>query len=389
MDIDKIRSETPGLSHGIHMLACGSALPSQSVVDAVVEFTQLESRIGGYEAHTQESTMLDATYDSVARLVGAQRHEIALVENATVAWCQVFYTLPLKAGDRIITCQAEYAANYVAFLHRQKKDGIEIDVVPNDEAGALDITALDALITDRTALIAITWVPTNGGLVNPAAKVGAIAAKHQIPYLLDACQAVGQMPVDVTTLKCDFLSATGRKFLRGPRGTGFLYIKEKWLERLEPVMLDHFSAPLEDSSLYSLRSDARRFETWENNYALRAGLKVACDYAMVLGLEKIQSRAWGLAASLREKLLGLPGTTIMDLGAEHCAIVSFTIDGLDPVETVALLRQKGISIGVTTPASTKLDAERRHLPVMLRAAPHYFNNEDDLDALIRALKDML
>ena len=389
MDIAKIRAETPGLSHAIHMLACGSSLPPRAVTDAVIRYTEFEARIGGYEANEDEAEMLNATYDSVARLIGAKPNEIALLDNATNAWCQAFYALSLKKGDRIITCQAEYAANYVAYLHRQKTDGIEIDVVPNDESGTLDLDALENLITKETALIAITWVPTNGGLVNPAAKVGEIAKKHSIPYLLDACQAVGQMVVDVEALHCDFLSATGRKFLRGPRGTGFLYVKEKWLEVLEPAMLDHFSAPLVDTTRYELRPDARRFETWENNYSLWAGLKTACDYALDIGLEDIQARAWGLAASLREKLSALPGAKIMDLGREQCAIVSFTIDGLDPRPTAAKLREQGISIGGTNQGSSLLDASRRNLPVMFRASPHYFNNEADLDALIAALKEML
>ena len=389
MDIEKIRKETPGLAHGIHLMACGSALAPQPVVDAVMAYLDLEAKIGGYEAHAQESAMLDGAYQSVARLIGAKPREIAIMENATAAWCQAFYALPLKAGDRIITCQAEYAANCVAYLHRQKKDGIEIDIVPNDETGALDLVALEKMICEKTKLITITWVPTNGGLANPAAAVGAIAKNHGVPYLLDACQAVGQMPVNVEALNCDFLSATGRKFLRGPRGTGFLYIREKWLESLEPAALDHFSAPLVDSSQYAVRDDARRFETWENSYALRAGLKVACDYAMDIGLEAIQQRAWGLAGSLREKLALLPGCRIMDLGTEKCAIVSFTIDGLEPQHAVESLKTHGIAIGMTRPGSSLLDAERRNLPVMLRISPHYYNDEADLDACIQALKDLL
>ena len=389
MDIARIREETPGLGHGIHLMACGSALAPKPVIDAVAAYLDLEARVGGYEANALEADMLDGLYDSLARLMGAKRNEIAVLENATAAWCQAFYALPLKPGDRILTCQAEYAANYVAFLHRQKRDGVAIDIIPNDENGALDVAAMKAMITERTALIAITWVPTNGGLVNPAAAVGAIARKHGIPYLLDACQAVGQMVVDVDALQCDFLSATGRKFLRGPRGTGFLYVREKWLEKLEPAALDHFSAPLLDSNSYALRSDARRFETWENSYALRAGLKAACDYALEIGMEAIQQRAWALAASLREGLMTLPGTTIMDQGAEKCAIVSFVIKGLDPQQTVARLREQGIAIGMTRPASSLLDAERRNLPVMQRISPHYYNDEADLEATIAALKSLM
>nr|WP_321455134.1 aminotransferase class V-fold PLP-dependent enzyme [uncultured Cohaesibacter sp.] len=389
MDIDKIRAETPGLKNGIHLMACGSALAPQPVIDTVMQFLELEAQLGGYEAHSQQAEELDGVYDSVARLIGANRHEIAILENATAAWCQAFYALPLKKGDRVITCQAEYAANYVAFLQRQKRDGIVIDVVPNDESGAVDTKALEGMITDRTALIAMTWVPTNGGLVNPAAKVGSIANKHGVPYLLDACQAVGQMPVDVKLLQCDFLSATGRKFLRGPRGTGFLYIRDKWLETLEPVMLDHFGAPWVTRESYALRADARRFENWENNYALRAGLKVACDYALSIGLEAIQKRVTELACYFRDRIAELKGAKVHDIGTQKCAIVSFTIEGLEPRLTVALLRQQGIAIGASNPESTRLDAEARNLPVMLRAAPHYYNNRADIDAAVAALKALI
>ncbi|MFK5977689.1 MAG: aminotransferase class V-fold PLP-dependent enzyme [Rhizobiaceae bacterium] len=383
--MEKIRIETPGVSHCTHLLASGSALMPQPVFDAIIDHTTLEANIGGYEAQYEKAEQLDSVYQSVANLIGAEPKEIALLENATAAWCQAFYALPFKPGDRILTCEAEYAANYVAFLQRAKRDGIVIDVIPNDETGAIDLAAMEAMIDERVALIAITWVPTNGGLVNPAAAVGKIAKQHDITYLLDACQAVGQMPVDVTELNCDFLSATGRKFLRGPRGTGFLFIRKNLIETLEPVMIDHFAAPWVATNRYELRNDARRFENWENSYALRAGLGVAANYAMSIGLEAIQVRAWGLADKLRERLGEIPGTQLCDIGSEQCAIVSFTIENLDPRDTVAKLRLQKINISASDPESTRLDAETRNLPTVLRAAPHYYNTSEELERLVMAL----
>ena len=385
IDIDKVRAETPGVDHTIHLVASGSALMPQPVVDAIIEHTKLEARIGGYEAHAEKSHQLDSVYASVAQLIGAQREEIALMENATAAWCHAFYALPLKAGDRILTCEAEYAANYVAFLQRAKRDGIVIDVIPSDESGSLDLAALKAKIDKDVALIAITWVPTNGGLVNPAAAVGKIAKQHGIPYLLDACQAVGQMLVDVQALGCDFLTATGRKFLRGPRGTGFLYISRHWIAKLEPVVIDHFAAPWVAKNRYELRDDARRFENWENSYALRAGLGAAVEYAEQIGMESIKARAWMLAAYLREALSDMPGARLYDIGAEQCAIVSFSIEGMDPRATVSKLRSKNIMIGASDPDSTRIDAEARNLPTVLRAAPHYYNTKEEIDQLIYSL----
>ncbi len=389
IDIEKIRSETPGLATVNHLLASGSALMPQPVVDAIINHIELEAQIGGYEAAAQMAGPLDAVYDQIATLIGAKPQEIALHENATASWCHAFYAMPFKRGDRILTCQAEYAANYVAYLQRAERDGIVIDVIPNDEAGAIDVAALEAMIDERVALISITWVPTNGGLVNPATAVGAVAAKHNIPYLLDACQAVGQMPVDVAALNCDYLTATGRKFLRGPRGTGFLYIREALIEKTEPAMIDHFAAPWVAADRYELRPDARRFENWENAYALRAGLGAAAVYAAEIGIDNIQKRAWGLADLLRQQLTEISGARLRDAGTEQCAIVSFTIDGLDPRQTVADLRNMGINIGASDPESTRLDAENRNLPVVLRAAPHYYNIEAEISQLVSALKTLL
>ena len=393
LDIDQIRKDTPGVAISTHLLACGSALMPQSVIDAVVEHTQLEAQIGGYEAHARQAEQLDRVYASVAAHIGAKAHEIALVENATVAWCHAFYALPLKPGSRILTCEAEYAANYVAFLQRAKRDDLKIEIVPSDTAGALDIEALKDMVDEDVGLIAITWVPTNGGLVNPAAEVGKIAQANEIPYLLDACQAVGQMPVNVNDLRCDFLSATGRKYLRGPRGTGFLYVAEKWLNKieptLEPAMIDHFGAPWVEMDHYQLREDARRFETWENSYALRAGLGAAIDYADHIGIDNIAKRVGQLADLTRSRLAENPKIQLRDIGKAQCGIVSFSTDHQDPSALVSQLRQEGIAIGTSTASSTRIDAERRGLPTLLRIAPHYYNTEDEITRAVDRLNMLL
>ncbi|BFL62894.1 Cysteine desulfurase [Roseomonas mucosa] len=382
IDIERVRAETPATARRAYLHNAGAALMPAPVVEAVKAHLDLEAEIGGYAAAAQEAERLEGVYRSVARLLNAAPGEIALTENATVAWQMAFYSLPLGPGDRILTAEAEYAANYVAFLQVARRTGAVVEVVPSDTAGELDLAALERMIDGRTKLIAVTWVPTNGGLTNPAAAIGRIARTHGIPYLLDACQAVGQMPVDVRALGCDMLSATGRKFLRGPRGTGFLYVRQELLERLEPVVIDHFAAPWVSRGEYRLRGDARRFETWENNYAARAGLGVAVDYALELGLEAIGTRCHALATRLREGLRVIPGATLRDLGRNPSAIVSFTLEGHEARAVVASAGAAGITIGASDPASTRIDAERRGLPGLIRASPHYYNTEAEIDRLL-------
>jgi selenocysteine lyase/cysteine desulfurase len=382
IDINQIRADTPATSRLAYLHNAGAALMPTPVVEAMKGHIDLESEIGGYAAADRESDRLDAVYGSVARLLNASPDEIALVENATVAWQMAFYSLPFREGDRILTAEAEYAANYVAFLQVAKRSGVAIDVVPSDATGELDVGALERMIDGRVKLIAITWVPTNGGLVNPAAAVGRIARTHGIPYLLDACQAVGQMEVDVEAIGCDMLSATGRKFLRGPRGTGFLYVRRALLQQLEPPMIDHFAAPWVSRDSYQLRDDARRFETWENNYAARLGLGAAVDYALDIGMAPIEQRCRKLAERLRTGLAAIRGVTIRDLGRAPGAIVSFTMHGHEADAIVSSAAAAGITIGASDPASTRIDAEARSLPPLVRASPHYYNTEAEIDRLI-------
>ncbi len=380
-DVAKYRSETPGVAHRVHLNNAGAGLMPQPVLDAVVGHLHREAEIGGYEAAGEAAPRIEGVYDSVARLLGAARDEIALAENATVAWQLAFYAMAFQPGDRILTARAEYAANYVAFLQVARRTGAVIEVVPDDGDGMLDPEALERMIDGRVRLIAITWVPTNGGLRNPAAAVGEIARRHGVTYLLDACQAVGQMPTRVDELGCDVLTATGRKFLRGPRGTGFLYVRRDLMRRLEPAMLDHFGAPWVATDRYELRPDARRFETWENSYATRLGLGRAVDYALEIGLDRIEARCRALSTRLRDGLRA-SGVTVHDLGRDPAAIVTFAVKNHAAAAVQEKLALSGINVSVSAPSSTRLDAEARGLPPLVRASPHYYNTEDEVDRLV-------
>ncbi|UHC19246.1 aminotransferase class V-fold PLP-dependent enzyme [Methylobacterium currus] len=389
LDVAALRSDTPGVAHRVHLNNAGAGLMPRPVLDAMLGYLTREAEIGGYEAAAEAAGTLDGVYDSIARLLGAERDEIALTENATIAWQLAFYALAFRPGDRILTARAEYAANYVAFLQVARRTGAVIEVIPDDPNGVLDPEALAAMIDERVKLIAITWVPTNGGLRNPAAAVGRIARAHGVTYLLDACQAVGQMPARVDELGCDILSATGRKFLRGPRGTGFLYVRRDLLRDLEPPMIDHFAAPWIAPDRYELRRDARRFETWENNYAARLGLGRAVDYALALGLDAIETRCRALSARLRDGLRGVPSVAVHDLGPDPAAIVTISVGDHDPDAVKADLSRSGYNVSVSRPSSTLLDAQARRLPALLRASPHYYNTEDEIDRFVAALATLL
>ena len=307
----------------------------------------------------------------------------------TLAWDMAFYAVPLQKGDRILTAEAEYSSNVIAFFQQARRTGAVVETVPSDNEGDLDVNALARALDDKAkgkvGLVAITHVPTNGGLVNPAAAVGNLTRAAGVPYLLDACQSVGQMPVDVAAIGCDMLSATGRKYLRGPRGTGFLYARKALLDRLDPPFLDNHAARWVASDRYEVRADCRRFENWESFVAGKPGLAAAIDYAMDLGLDAIRDRAYALAERLRDGLGQVMGATVRDIGRERCAIVSFTIDGKQSGEVKKALAAERFNVTASSIMSTRWDMEKRGLDLVVRASPHYYNSEQEVDDLLAAL----
>lgn len=389
IDIAQVRQDTPGCSHVLHFNNAGAALPPQAVRDAQIHHLEREAHTGGYEAAADAEEAIQHTYEAVAALLRCSEDEVAIVENATRAWDMAFYAMDFRPGDRILTSPASYASNYIAMLQVARRTGVSIEVVPSDSTGQIDLDQLQAMTDDDVALIALTHVPTNSGLVNPAAEVGALAREADVPFLLDACQSAGQLPLDVEALGCTMLSATGRKYLRGPRGTGFLYVRRDWIERLEPPLLDLHAATWVTPDQYEIRRDARRFETWEGYVAGKIALGVAADYALEQGLDVIFERVQSLAAALRERLANLPGVTVHDRGRVQGGITTFAAAQMDAPTIQHRLRAIGINTSVSPPSSTRLDATQRDLPPLVRASVHYYNTEDEIARFCTALRDVL
>ena len=391
-DVERARADTPGCAQVVHLNNAGSSLLPTPVLDAQLTWLREEAVIGGYEYADRRAGDRERVYDEVATLVGAAPDEIALVQNATVAWQQAFWSLPLQPGDRILTCQVEYASSFIAYLQAVERRGVRVEVVPSDADGAIDTDELARRLDPaaqardgRIGVVGATHIPTNGGLVNPVEEVGRLAREAGVPFLLDACQSVGQMPVDVDAIGCDMLAATGRKFLRAPRGTGFLYVRREWIERLEPAFLDLHGATWTAPDRYEIRADARRFESWEQGLAGVVGLGAAAAYAVGWGLDAIGERLADLSSGLRERLAEVPGVQVRDLGRHRSALVTFTKDGHGSEAVRLALQAQGINVSVSPPTSTLLDTTARDLPPMVRASVHYFNTDTELDRMVAAV----
>lgn len=313
------RDETPGCRNCIHLNNAGASLMPQPVIDAIDNHLKNEIKYGGYEAADAASDQISEVYEAASKLIGAKASNIAIVENATVAVSQALSAFDFREGDTVIATDVDYSSYQIMLLNLAKRFGIEVIRADDLPEGGVDPESVRRLVKKHNPRLVLTaWVPTNSGLVQDVQKVGKVCAEAGVPYLVDACQAVGQLPVDVAVLHCDFLAATSRKFLRGPRGLGFLFVSDRMLERnIQPLYLDTRGATWTHTNSFHLEAGAKRFENWEFPYALVLGLGAAAEYALEVGIEAAGRRASSLAEYCRDQLSRLEGVRILDRGKNN------------------------------------------------------------------------
>ncbi|WP_332888625.1 aminotransferase class V-fold PLP-dependent enzyme [Actinokineospora bangkokensis] len=385
LDLDRLRADTPGCLDHVFLDSAGSSLPPTPVLDVVHAHLRREAEVGGYRAHDERLDDLEAGYGVVAELLGCVPGDVAFTESATRSWLTAVDSVPLAAGDRVLVTEAEYAGNAIPLLTLAERTGFTVEAVPSDGTGAVDVDALTGLLDERVKLVSLVHVPTNGGLVNPVREV--VDAAHAVGalVLLDACQSLGQLPLDVRAMGVDMLSATGRKWLRGPRGTGVLVVPEHVRARLRPRLVDLHSGEWTGTSQVELRADARVFELWEHSAASRLGFIAAARYALDLGVDRIAAAVSDRAERLRAGLRSVPGVRVRDLGTTRSGLVTFTVDGVAADAVRDGLRARGVTTTVSRLGSTRLDMTRRGLDELVRASPHCFVSPEQVDAAVAAV----
>jgi selenocysteine lyase/cysteine desulfurase len=402
VDVARRRRETPGCELSAHLNNAGSALPPAPVLEATVGYLRREAELGGYETVDAAEEELTAARGHLARLVSAGTGNLALVENATVATAQALSAFDFEPGDSLITSRIDYPSSQIMYLSLARRRGLRVLRADDLPEGGVDPASVARLLArePRCRLVSVSWVPTNSGLVQDVDGVAQVCERAGVPLLVDACQAVGQIPVDAPALGCDYLAATGRKFLRGPRGTGFLYVSDRALARGDhPLLPDLRGAEWSEADRYDLAPDARRFENWEFSHALVLGLGEAARYALEVGVEAGGARARRLAQEARRLLAVLPGARVLDRGWDRsdsgpgkeppAAIVSVAFDGRDANDLVAALRERRVHTSASTRTSGVLDMDDKGVASTLRVSPHYYTTEDELDTLVEALEEIL
>jgi selenocysteine lyase/cysteine desulfurase len=380
IDVARARALTPGCEQVVHLNNAGASLMPQPVLDALHGHIDREAAMGGYEAATAAEEEIAAVYDSIARLLGCEPDEVAYAESATRAWDMAFHSVPLGPGDRILTTSAEYPSNAMSMGIVAERTGAEVVLVPDGEDGTVDLAAFERELDRGAALVAVTHVATSNGGVTPAAEIGRRCRAAGVLYLLDACQSVGQLQVDVDAIGCDLLSATGRKFLRGPRGTGFLYVRSSVVGRLRPPLIDLRAATWTGPFSWELLPDARRFEQWERSVAGHLGLGAAVDHLLGWGVDAVEARVTALADGLRDRIAALPGGAVHDAGPTRSGIVTFTLEAAVPEAIAAHLTGAGVNVWVSPGEQSHLDLLPRGLAGgVVRASVHYFTTDDELD----------
>jgi selenocysteine lyase/cysteine desulfurase len=391
MEISRFRDDTPGCENVIHFNSAGASLMPAPVIAAIQSHILLEGQVGGYEAAELQKTEIDNFYRSAGSLLQCAPHNIAFTANASDSFSRAISSIPFQADDIILTSNEDYISNQITYLAFAKRFGIKLVRAKSLTQGGIDLEDFERCLREyHPRLVAITHVPTNSGLIQPVAEIGQLCKKHETIYLVDACQSIGQMKLDMHEICCDFMSVTSRKFLRGPRGAGFLFVSDKALALgLEPLFIDMRGADWIEKDEYKARDGAIRFEDWEFAYALLLGTKAAIDYLLPLDINQIETRVKHLASIIRSELQQLKGITICDKGKELGGLVTFHLAGSSADQIKKELAKKKINVVTSYRNFAVIDYDEKQIEWTIRVSPHYFNTETEVAQLVQAVKELV
>jgi selenocysteine lyase/cysteine desulfurase len=390
LDVERLRAETPGCAQRIHFNNAGAGLMPGPVLESMREHLRLESELGGYEAADARADVIADFYAAAAELLACRPENVAFASSATDAFSRALSAIPFERGDVVLTTRDDYISNQIAFLSLRKRFGVEIVHAPTLPEGGVDVEAMAGLMRARRPRVVVaTHIPTNSGLVQPVEQIGRHCRELDLLYLVDACQSIGQYPLDVERLGCDFLSATCRKFLRGPRGTGLLYVSDRALAAgYEPLFIDMRGARWVDADVYEPVATAARFEDWEFPYAALLGAAAAVRYALSVGIDLIAVRSPALGAMLRDGLSATDGLRVLDRGRERCAIVTFTVSGWEPSMFKQALDARRINSSLGFREYALCDFADKDVDWYIRLSPHYYNTEQEVEQVLAAVKEL-
>jgi cysteine desulfurase / selenocysteine lyase len=384
-DVAAARAATPGCSDRAFLLSAGSSLPTETTLDAVVGHLRREAEVGGYRAADEAHDALQRGRADLAALIGGEPSEIAYVPSDSVAWMKAWWGWVVGGnvpdGSVVLVDRLTYHSHYAALVQTQAIVDFDIRVMPSLPDGTVDLASLD--VGDDVNAVCATMVGTHCGNVNPIAEIGAAAPG--VPLFVDGCQALGQLEIDTRTLGCHVFTATGRKFLRGPRGSGVLWVAAELVDRFQPPGIDATSTDWTTRAGLSTRPGIGRFEEYEVSYASMVGLASAARQAVAIGMTAVEARVTGLADMLRAGLGRIDGVTVHDTAEQRSGIVTFTVAGVEPDTVVEIADRHEITINASTASWAALDMHAKELVSVVRASPHYFNTEEELERLVHVV----
>jgi selenocysteine lyase/cysteine desulfurase len=380
--VESTRSTTPGVAHAVYLNNASSSLPDHLVTETVCAHVRREAELGATRAAIEATEQLVEVRALVARLIGADAGEIAFLDTATRAWGLTLLSTPFKPGDRILLSRCEWVSNRVNAERLARERSLLVETIPCEADGTVALDQLSAMLDERVRVVGVTMVPTNNGLINPIAAIRERLRGTACRFFVDAAQAVGQMRIDVRELGADVLTFNSCKWLRGPRGAGVAFIRSEFLAGMDPPVAGDQAGLDPHSSDW--RPSAERFESFHYPVSSRLGLGQAVRQADAIGLRAIEARLNALAQTLRDGLRAHPGCIVHDTARQLSAIVTFSLPGIDASLAAQMLAGRGFELSVSDHRYAAVDLSARGLSSVLRASPHYFNTEGEIERFLDA-----